>query len=519
MPVDQNNRWYPLLSGRQLEVFNTRKRAVLVSGPRLSGKTWVVLNRVVRHLWETKDARVAMFSRTLKNSKDGGTWSLLHRTILKEWIDARIGMQYTTKTSEGQPGPKVDGQTRTPFFRIRNAWGGESELLLFSLDYDGDIEDKLKEMQFSMIYFSELSKFRDRKILSVALPSLRMPHLRFEDQQWIADTNPDEDGESSWIFAVWYRERNQTYAEYVEWNKKHGLPMLKEKEFTNFQKSLDLIEIKPEENPWLDPRQLEEIKTTYSYDPGLYARYVEGKWIYGDGDGSRHFRSFFRPNVHLIGTATSPDEEDWELLNPSENCFELITGWDLGDTNHAAVVMEKTMLNGRSHFSVVDEQVSIGQEVSIEAFTESFMDIIAKLEGTIGHEVSWDKAWSDRSSIEKYQATGDTFPYLIVYASSNQRVFLRGVPKAQGSVKVRVQLLKQLLAQGRIHISAHCAFLVQMLKDLKKGTSALTYVVPDENKHAFDALTYPLLMECSEELEINPISIGRRELPLLVQVN
>ena len=97
-----------------------------------------------------------MFSRTLKNSKDGGNWSLLNRYILPEWFKAKIGMKYTTLTSEGIPGTKIDGQTRTPFFRVSNMHGGESELMLFSLDFDGDIEDKLKEMAFSMIWFSEL---------------------------------------------------------------------------------------------------------------------------------------------------------------------------------------------------------------------------------------------------------------------------------------------------------------------------------------------------------------------------
>lgn len=504
MPLDAEGNWYPLLFDRQLEVFNSRARALLVCGPRLSGKTWAVLHKIVRHLWDTPGARVAMFSRTMKNSKDGGTWMDMHTITLPEWIKADIGLQYTTLNAEGVPGWKTDGQTRTPYFRVRNRWGGESELRLFSLDFDDAIEDKLKEQRFSMIYFSELSKFSDRKILSVALPSLRMPHLKMEEQMWIADTNPGEEGESSWIYEVWYLERTFSYEQYQDYCKERGRTAMPEPTFKNFQAGLELVEIKPEENPFLEPRVLEELKSTYAYDVGLYARYVNGLWVYGDGDMSRHFRTLFRPHVHIVGDCSAIKSEDWTYLNPSENCFELITGWDLGDVNHAAVAMEKHYLNNRVCFSILEELESINAPVSVEEFTIEFMELVDWLDTAAKRKLLTTSNWSDRSSIEKYSSTADTYPYLEVHAASNERFFLQGVPKGKGSVKVRVQLLKQLLAQGRIKFSAHLTGIQRMLRDLKKGNGKLDYVVADENKHLFDALTYPLLMECAEDLESRP---------------
>jgi hypothetical protein len=451
-----------------------------------------------------------MFSRTLKNSKEGGTWSDLHTIILPEWIKSRIGIGYTTKTQEGRPGPKVDGQTRTPYFKVRNAWSGESELMLFSLDFDGDIEDKLKEQRFSMIYFSELSKFRDRKILSVALPSLRMPHLKMEAQQWISDTNPSEEGDQSWIYEVFYLEKNMRYEDYAERKKEQGFPVMPESAFLNFQKGLGLIEIRPEENPFLDPRELEELKSTYAYDEGLYERYVNGKWVYGDGNRSIHFSGKFFPIKHVVGSAEADDSENWQCANPSPQCFELITGWDLGDVNHACVIIERQIIAGKSHFILLDELESIGEEVDNITFTEAVMEQIQRLEEIAGRTLMLDRSWSDRSSIERYSATGGTYPYLEVHAASNERIFLRGVPKPRDSVKSRVQLLKQLLVQDRIHISAHCKATIRMFRHLKKGQTVLDYVVRDENKHIFDALTYALFMEMAEELESGPPSVGRR---------
>lgn len=480
------------------------------------------LHRIIRHMWETPDARVAMFSKTMKNSKEGGPWSKLHRNILPEWIKAGIGIQYTTRTSEGRPGPKVTGDTRTPFFKIRNCHGGESECFLFSLDYVEDVEDKLKEMEFSMIYFSELDKFNSRKVLSVALPSLRMSHLRYDQQMWLADTNPSEEGEGSWIYEVWYVEKNLSYDEYKIRQAEMGRETMPERLFLQFQAGLRLVEIKPEENPWLDPRQLDELKTTYAYDPGLYARYVEGKWIYGDGDRSRHFRGFFKPNLHIIGNCESSNPDDWEYANPGRNCFELITGWDLGDTNHAACILEKTIINGKSHFTMLDELVSLGEDISNEEFTLAFMELIDNLEFNAGKQFDLDRSWSDSSSIEKYSATGDTYPYLQVESASKGRIYLkRGPKKVPGSVQMRVKLLKQLLHQGRIKISAHCKFAIKMFKELKKGLSSLQYIPQgDENKHIFDALTYALLMECYEELEMNgpDFSAGKRQQLVAVHI-
>lgn len=512
MPFTADKRWYPDLWGRQLDVFNCHKRTLLLSGPSLSGKTHVSLHRLVRHLWETPGAQVAMFSKLLKNAKDGGTWKILHNRILPEWINAKIGLRYTTKTAEKVPGPKIDGQTRTPSFKIRNHTGGESECMLFSLDHDLDIEDKIKEMEFSMIYFSELDKFRDRKVLSISLPRLRMSHLKYEQQMWIADTNPSEDGEQSWIYETWFiMSRFETYEAYVDWSKKRGQIAMAVDAFWQFKEGLALFQFTPRENPKVDARQLIELESAYSYDQGLFERYVNGAWIYGDGDSSIHFRNVFRENVHVLGQATDKDENNWEIINPSPNSIELPTGWDVGETNHAFVAVDKTLLNGRLHFSVVDELVTIKQEISVEAFTEGAMELIEALETHVGHEFDLERAWSDRSSIEKYSATADTYPHKVVHAASKERILLQGTPKGPGSVRIRVKLLKQLLKQNRIKVSAHCFYVIRMLKELRKGLNVLNYVVPDENKHAFDALTYLLLMECAEELdELGKSEVGKR---------
>ncbi len=87
-------------------------------------------------------------------------------------------------------------------------------------------------------------------------------------------------------------------------------------------------------------------------------------------------------------------------------------------------------------------------------------------------------------------------------------------------MRARVALIKQLLKQKRLFVSANCKAIRRMFKELKKGNDEVNYVVQDENKHIFDALSYPIFMECAEELENVPkggLNQGLRK-PLAVQI-
>lgn len=509
---DASGRWIPDMFQKQAEVFNTTARVVLVVGPRLSGKTRSVLGRIARHLWEVDGARVGMFARILKNSKDSGSWRLMTKQVLeKEWMRAGIGMRYTTDV-RGEPGPKIDGTTRTPFFRVTNAHGGESEMQLLSLDSDDSAEERLKDGEFSMVFFSELDKFGDRRVLTVGLPMLRMANIPYEQQMWIADCNPSDEGDQSWIYQMFFAERQMSYEQFVEHQKSMDIMPLDKEDFEAIYSRMQVIEILPKDNTFADPRQLQELRAACATDPGLWARHIEGKWVWGGGDSSRHFRSLLKQGVHILGNTTGP-EEDWQILLPSQTSFELITGWDPGEINHAVAAIDKVLgSDGNFHYNVVEELVSIGQPVSLSEFTVTFFDKIQDIERKMGKTFNLaEHAWADQSSFDKYSSAADTYPHLEVNAASNDRVSLRGVPKPTGSVRLRVNLLKQLIREQRFHVSAHCVETIRMLKDLKKGKDF--FVLPEDPcKHIFDAITYPLLMECREELLLNkriPQSVRR----------
>ena len=231
------------------------------------------------------------------------------------------------------------------------------------------------------------------------------------------------------------------------------------------------------------------------------------------GKHKYHFRNLLKPE-HILGDCNDLDESKWVYANPSSVCESLVTGWDLGDTNHAVVIMEKIIdpRTFRSIFVILDEVEHIKEETSVETVTYEVVEKITSHEAVAGHTFDLESAWSDSSSLTKYIAAADTFQHLQVMAYSEGRIELKGVEKAKFSVSARVQLLKKMLADNRIFVSAHCKSVLRMLREIKRSKDEVLDQ-QDPDKHIFDALTYPLLKECAEEFAgiIIESNVGRRK--------
>jgi len=475
MPLDASGYWYPSISPKQLEMFNCGKRYLLVSGPRYSSKTIGVLHRLVRHCWETKSGRVGIFCKTIRNAKSG-VWSDLIDVIIPEWEAQLGGFRVTTP-------PKVDGVTKMNYMKVSNMFGTDTEIQLHSLDVDTDIEEKVKGTRFSLIFFSELSNFKDQCVFTISKGQLRLPGLAYDKHQWIGDTNPAEEGTNSWIYKLWYKEPSK---------EEHPDP--------EYIAQFEVIEAMIDDNPYLSQFDKSDLIATFRADPELYDRYVLGKWTASSTDS--HFGKVFKHDIHVVGNVDSPIESDWEVILPTDGCTELIGGWDLGDRNHAFHLMEKVNTVQGTRWTVLDELVVLHQDVSLEDFTGEAMDRIEKLEDHIGKEVRWTH-WSDTSSLVRYRSSANTYDHRVVAAASNGKIILIGAPKFSGSVRQRVKLIKDLLMQNRLHVSAHCLRTIEMLRYLRRGKSVGQYVINDDNKHAFDSLSYALIGEMSADLEIS----------------
>lgn len=497
----------PDLSGKQMDVFNTTSRFTLVTGPRLCGKTIAVLHRIMRHAWETPEARFAIFSKTIKNAK-AGVWADLvegERSIMRQWEMAGLSSEHAD--FEITVPPKQDGATRVHYFKIRNYWGSESRIELHSLDYDGDVEKVVFGTRFSGIYFAELQNFKDPKIFQSTKLQLRMTHLDYAQHIWMADTNPPEEGPDHFAFKLWFEQLEpEKYQKAPEDPTKP--PPLVDKEFLKEFKRIDFT---LDDNPYLDPRQKAELKATYAYDPEGYDRFVLGIWTKGLGNASKHFGLVFKRDIHVYGNISSPNQEDWEYLNPLPDCPQLFVGWDIGEENHAVAFLHRRLLDdGRSSWDLIDEIVSLGERISTEELTEMVMDKMEAIEKLLGRKVPWTH-WSDTSAYKIRSNVGsDRMDALVVERTSDGEIVLQPAEACKRShgLRHRVRLIRQLLSENRLLVSAHCVHAIDMLANLPRGSKDVDFVPRTHRlKHIFDAMTYCIYSEMLSELEIGNQSV------------
>ena len=481
MGVNAEGYWQPDLMPKQCEVMNSRKKFLLVTGPVRSGKTVACAHRLLRHAWETQHARIAIFAKTIKSAYAGGVWSDLVETVLPEWLNAKMGMRITK-------GPGIDGSTRLRYLWLSNRYGGNSEIQLRSLDFDLDVEPALKSGRFSMFWFSELSNFHDRIVFDASAERLRMPHLSDSAHCWQADTNPPDEGTSSPWYKLFYEERLAENHPYPDVQQKFGV-----------------VEFQLSDNLFLTESERNEIFARYAHDADRRDRYCFGKWTTSTEAGL--FSEVFLADTHVLGKANTYDEDDWEVILPSETCSKMVTGWDIGTSkNHSAHILERIGGDGfaGSIFHVLDEIVSVGTMLTVEDFTTLVDERIVFWEKYIREHchqqpVEW-RHWADTSAFDTFRASLGCFDHMIVAVASEGRIMLQACPKGKGSIFKRVDLLRKLLFQNRIYVSARCIQTVKMLGSLKKGKTKMEPVQSNEMTHVFDSLTYALAPELINEL-------------------
>lgn len=490
MPISPEGVWLPEMSVKETDIFNCAARYLLASGPRRSGKTTGCCHRLIRHLWENQGPRVAIFAKTIKSAKHGGTYQKITEEYIPEWIASGMKSEFGYRPS-WHTKPKTDGATRTSMFCLGNYYGTKSECYLFSLDHDDDIEAKIKNTEFSMFYFIELSNFYTRNVFTLTKASLSMmPRIPFEAHQWMADTNPSDEGEESWIYKLWYGKQQP------------------DGEDDGFTKHLKVIEAYIEDNPYLSPEYIADLKGSYAHDQELYDRYILGKWTTANRSG--HFNDVFLPNTHVQGDCSAIDKANWQIIVPISTCHELFTGWDLGDVNHSACIAQKRIVGNNATYDFIDELVCIDEQIGIDDFTEAFMEKMDYWENLIRErykrpQIMW-RHWSDDSAFN-FQATISGTQQLQVARISDHRILLQGISKPRGSVRKRIDLFRRLLFENRIFISSQLVFLIKMLRSLKKGKTEAKFINRwDPLKHSLDSTSYLLAGE-------EPLDLSTRNEP------
>lgn len=523
MPVNAEGVWLPDASPKQFQIMRVarkpdgQRKFFLVSGPRWSSKSIGCLHACVDHAWNTPNAVVNVLVPTITAGSDSGIWTLLTEQIIPEWIAGDFGLEWAPRGS-----PRQHGVTKKFFCVIKNKFGGKSRFELNSLKDERKVETDFKNRYFSMIYWSELSSFKFRKTFDTLIQTLRIKGVAEDQHILLADTNPADEGKDSWIYKLWYETRI-------------ALPETLRAEERPMQKNLQLLEVFIDDNPYLTDERKESLKASFAHDPDLFDRYVLGKWTKSSSDAL--FAGTFRPSVHIIG---NNDDDDPEILVPEDDCIELITSWDPGGVNPAAVIAEKIFVPERdllsydndkvikeadaevlkrleettegktveekelAVFKFLDELVFTDSDLSIGEFTELFCEVMDFWEAYIGKPVRW-RHWSDRQAFDQKESISKRYVYQEVFAASGGRIVLEAVEKGRGSVPQGVRMWRKLLFQNRLLFSARkTPKLIEMNRALRRGKN-LPDTVYDQDplRHVFDAGRYLVTRECWEEMLTN----------------
>lgn len=458
--------WVPEMSPKGVSIYNNQMRFLLVAGPRRSGKTIGVCDRVWRHCWDVDRARVGVWVKFAKLAMDGGCWTDLNIRLEDQWLASNMGMKLIKAGHEPI--------SRQPFLDVSNRYGTKSRVSLNSLDFDANAETLMRGKKYSMVWMNEFSNFKTRKVFDTAIECLRVgPN---SSRQFIADTNPDEEGEDSWIWKLWWGERLAD---------QHPDPA--------FRDQLDVIEVMIEDNPFLTTEERTLLEAQYRHDPDLYNRYILGRWTRATTDSV--FSDVFRHELHIIGDCSHRDTGEWDLMLPQDDCTDLVTGWDLGSVNFSISFMEPATIDGMPTFKLLDEVVWIKKKVGLEDLVEAVLEKMAFWERQVGKPIMW-RHWSDKQALDTHRPIGDTYDAAYVYKYSGGQIDLKAAPKFPDAVRMRVVLLRRLLFGGRVLVGANCPAHISMLKGLRKGTTALSVIDRlSVHKHPFDSFTYALQSE------------------------
>lgn len=502
------------MTQKQREAYYMRKRYILLSGPRLAGKTIGAIHRVIKHAWETGDqrigARIGVFCKTIKVGLSG-IWDDIYK-LLKIWeADNIMGEdgEFFTVTGDTQTSR---GATRQYYMQIRNKWGAVAEFQLHSLEFEGDVEAKFLGSRFSCLYFSELQNFHERSTYDIPKNQLRALGIPYDQHLWIADTNPPEEGDAHWAHQVFF----------IDPQLEEPPELLKTPEeiadFKRSQEETGLLLFNIDDNNLADPKDIANVKQTYRDDPEGWARFVEGKWVRGIGFKGAWFAKDYnqRRSKIVVGHADESERvtprEEWERLLPDKSTAMLHVGLDTGDTNQAGAILQKRFVDGLSVWDVLDEVVHIKSDVMLSEYGEELLSKMVLLEDYLGRPLEWN-CWGD-TSMDRFKANSiEGTDATIIQRAVDHKFFIRFAVDAKKPkmVKRRLDLLMNLIRSGRFFVSANCFATIRMLEGLKKGATEFQHIQRgDPNKHIFDAISYVIF---SEMLEDNELQVNEQSAP------
>jgi len=474
--------WWPnqcqTKSGRK--IFNTITKYNLAHGERGSGKTMDVLGRLVRHCYENDNALAVVVTLTRSSATLGGAWEKLLSIILPEWVEG-IGLE-----GDGNQGRiqerRDDSQNR--YVWIGNKHGGWSRIVMRSMLHGEQIQGRIKGMEFSFFFFDELTETDSEEYFIQPLQQLRR---QVNELQFWGACNPSDDGEDHWVYKRWFVKKNQADP-----------------------KQYATIHVPMHENIFMANRDeyIEQVKEACKSDPTAYDRLIRGLWVKRPR-GKGLLAPYFSRATHVLGRRKARVG-----ILPSTRWPIIQMGYDLGPANSCITFEQNPPTNDIPLWSIFDEIIHIqavdGKNtpwhiIAIEMLKK--MNFWCKVMGKnfVFQHLSDSDAFTkkntdgsisgrqlERTLRRMLDERADSYPHL---KHLGKRFKIQGVPKPQGSVAGRVNIVIAKLMNNELKFSDLCPFHIEMVERLEQAPnkdSLHPLKTVRGHIHVFDSMSYPM---------------------------
>ncbi len=489
-PPVKDEYWVPQLNPLQWEIFVCDLPIVLAHGEKGSGKTTVMLHKVIKHCYENQNALALILTPVKSMQEDGGAWHKLLVEVLPQWADG-LGLQWK----------KGHDKQHNELVWIQNCHGSWSQVKGISAPHQDQLKDRFPGREPSCVFVDELTKCSSIEYFSAPHAQLRRRPLVQGVQQYLAACNPD--GPSHWVHKRFFVDPfNEDTGEWDPTFAIFHLPV------TDNEKNLP-------------PDYIPGLHASFSHDPIESARMLGGEWI-DRPSGEALFREIYNPQIH-VRPVTVDGKPGRGIVHPHPR-YPMILGLDPGSVHNAFIFMQWLPISGKWRWLIFDELVTLRKRIDYRDFTPMVMRRVKWWRTQVAATAeTMPQVWiSDNSAFNQFRAAGGTYDVREIekiYEASREKYGLeplkvKDAPKFNGSQQAQVQLVQRALGSDEIIVSAWCKKVHQMFlklesKDQKKDgtfdpTLALTPKRSD-HEHVFKALAYPMLKHWSDPTALVPI--------------
>lgn len=497
---EEQKKWLPSLTPAQEKLWDSVVKNILAWSEKGSGKTWGVLNKLVRHCYDNNNALAVIIVREKSMANKGGAWDKLINHVLPTWrdgnrdkqgelIDEGLGLHFSDV--------KFD-ENHNPMVFVQNRHGRWSKVVLVSAPHAEQLRKRIRGYEASFVFVDELTSC-DSAIYHTAVAAQIGRVKGIPLQQYVAACNPE--GESHWVYQKWFVQAFDD--ETGDWNPEY-----------------EQIHFPAEENRGnMQDGYFDSLVDIYKDDPIEAARMIDGLWkerVAGDG----LFSDVFNPMIHLrpINDDGTPVKDSILMAQPG---YPIILGLDPGAVYNAWTFQQHIPLDGRMRWLWFDEVTLLKRKISYPVFIPIVMKRVRWWRDTVGAEMPV-VCISDDSAFTVFRPGQGTYDVLDIQRiwEANRHKFgleplkIRACPKFADSRRARVRILQTALGQDEIIVSTQCKLSKAMLEGQrsepqKEGApfdpDKATTPMRCDHLHTMDSRTYPMLAEKTQPSLLVPV--------------